>query len=83
MKRITQRDIADRLKVGKPWLSELLAGKRRPGPKTAMRLERMTGINVRIWLYGKSSEIRSEIETFFQKKINFCRGAVSKKEEQP
>lgn len=47
-----------------------------------MRLERMTGINTRIWLYGKSSEIRSEIESFFKKKINFGRGNV-KKESKP
>jgi transcriptional regulator with XRE-family HTH domain len=82
MKRITQRTIAERLKLGRPYLSEMLAGKRRPSPKVAMRLERMTGINTRIWLYGKCSEIRSEIENFFKKKINFGRGNIPRKEKQ-
>ena len=78
MKKITQKTVADRLRISSGLFSMYLAGKRRPGPETAMRLERATGINARVWLYGSASEIISDLERFFGKKINFRRGRPSR-----
>lgn len=77
MERISQRAVAQKLGLGRPYLSEMLAGKRRPSPQAAIRLERVTGIDIRVWLYGKRREIRSQLERFLGQKINFGRGRIA------
>lgn len=82
-RKITQKAIAKKLRLGESAISEMLSGKYRVSSKTALRLERKTGINIRVWLNGSKTEIRSELESFFGGKINFSVGRPKKLQEQP
>jgi transcriptional regulator with XRE-family HTH domain len=46
-----QNSIAVRAVISEQFLSNILAGKRRPSPEIAARLEKATGINRLAWLY--------------------------------
>jgi addiction module HigA family antidote len=48
--RITQRDFARRLGVSYPRLNEVLHGRRGVTPDTALRLERVLGMEAQFWL---------------------------------
>ena len=47
---ITQRDFARRLRVSYPRLNELIHGRRGMTPDTALRLERLLGVEAQFWL---------------------------------
>jgi len=78
---ITQRELAKVLGVNRSNLSELLNGKKRFGKNKSARLEEITGIRLRTWLFGKPEEIRQELEKVYGR-INFKRGRLSKNEEK-
>jgi len=47
---VTQRDLATRLGVSYPRINELIHGKRGMTPDTALRLERLFGMEAQFWL---------------------------------
>ena len=47
---MTQRDLAARLGVSYPRINELIHGKRGVTPDTALRLERLFGMEAQFWL---------------------------------
>lgn len=47
--RLKQYELADLLGMHFTTLSQVLAGKRRPGLDTALRIERLTGVPVESW----------------------------------
>lgn len=47
--RLKQYELADLLEMHETTLSQMLAGKRRPGLATALRIEDVTGIPVSAW----------------------------------
>lgn len=62
-KFITQARLAAILGVKKPFLSNLLAGRgTRPSAKRAAQLEKITGIDLRCWLFGTGAELRQKLE---------------------
>jgi len=78
---IAQRELAKVLGVNRSNLSELLSGKKRFGKNNSARLEKITGIELRTWLFGKPEEIRCELEKVYGR-INFKRGRLPKNEEK-
>ncbi len=48
--KITQSDLADKLGVSYPRVNELIHGKRGITPDTALRLEKLFGIEAQFWL---------------------------------
>jgi plasmid maintenance system antidote protein VapI len=64
IKRTTQKEIAKAANIGQDFLSHIVRGRRRCPPKVAVRLENITGINRKIWVWGTSTEIRSAVENF-------------------
>lgn len=60
--RLKQFELADLLRMHFTTLSQVLAGKRRPGLDTALRIEELTGIPVSSWSErrrGKSAHTRT------------------------
>lgn len=49
-KRLTQKAVAKRLGVSYPRLNEIIHGKRGVTPDTALRLERVFGMEAQFWL---------------------------------
>jgi len=47
---LTQTELADRLGVSYPRVNELVHGKRNMTPDTALRLERLLGVEAQFWL---------------------------------
>ena len=47
---LTQTELADRLGVSYPRVNELVHGKRDMTPDTALRLERLFGVEAQVWL---------------------------------
>jgi antitoxin HigA-1 len=47
---LTQTELADRLGVSYPRVNELVHGKRDMTPDTALRLERLLGVDAQFWL---------------------------------
>lgn len=47
--RMTQQEAAKLLRFHETFLSQILRGRRRPGLKNAIRIERVTGIPVTAW----------------------------------
>ena len=47
---LTQTELADRLSVSYPRVNELVRGKRDMTPDTALRLERLLGVDAQFWL---------------------------------
>lgn len=46
---LTQRELAKRLKVSYPRINELIQGRRGMTPDTALRLERLLGVEAGFW----------------------------------
>ncbi len=46
---LTQRDLARRLGISEPALSQYMTGNRRPPLETALKIEQETGIPMRAW----------------------------------
>jgi plasmid maintenance system antidote protein VapI len=63
-KRTTQKEIAKAANIGQDFLSHIVRGRRRCPPTVAVRLENITGIDRKVWVWGTSKEIRSAIEQF-------------------
>lgn len=81
MKRtITQKELAGILGVKRSNLSEMLSGKLGLGRDRSARLEQITGIGIRTWLFGTPDEIKRELEKVYGK-INFKRGRLPKQRE--
>jgi antitoxin HigA-1 len=47
---MTQRELAQRLRVSYPRLNELIHGRRSITPDTALRLEQLLGVEAQFWL---------------------------------
>jgi addiction module HigA family antidote len=47
---LTQRELAQRLRVSYPRLNDLIHGRRGMTPDTALRLERLLGVEAQFWL---------------------------------
>src|SRR5579862_6758574 len=47
---LTQRELARRLRISYPRLNELIHGRRGMTPDTALRLERLLGVEAQFWL---------------------------------
>src|ERR1700733_14870262 len=47
---LTQRELARELKISYPRLNELIHGRRGMTPDTALRLERLLGVEAQFWL---------------------------------
>ena len=47
---MTQRELARRLRISYPRLNELIHGRRGMTPDTALRLERLLGVEAQFWL---------------------------------
>jgi addiction module HigA family antidote len=47
---LTQRELAQRLRVSYPRLNELIHGRRGVTPDTVLRLERLLGVEAQFWL---------------------------------
>jgi addiction module HigA family antidote len=47
---LTQRELASRLEVSYPRVSEIVHGRRGVTPDTALRLERLLGVEAEFWL---------------------------------
>lgn len=48
--QMSQRELADRLGVSYPRINELIRGRRGMTPDTALRLERLLGMEAQFWL---------------------------------
>lgn len=48
--RMSQRELAGRLRISYPRLNELIHGRRGMTPDTALRLEQLLGIEAQFWL---------------------------------
>lgn len=47
---LTQRELSRRLKISYPRMNELIHGRRGMTPDTALRLERLLGVEAQFWL---------------------------------
>jgi len=61
METTTMTSIAERLGVSRGFLSNVFAGRRRPSPARATEWERITGINIHVWLFASGDEIRRRL----------------------
>ena len=59
--KLTQKQLAKAIGKSQQFISLVLSGKRRPHYKTAIALERFTGISQKMWLEGSPDEIRAAI----------------------
>ena len=50
---ITQKDLADRLRITPTHVNEVVHGKRGITPETALRLERLFGMSAHRWIYAQ------------------------------
>jgi transcriptional regulator with XRE-family HTH domain len=80
MKITTQKSLSERLGIDPALFSKMLKGKKRLTASKAARVEHITGIGIRIWLFGKPEEIRRELERVYGR-INFKRGRLPGKRE--
>lgn len=80
MKRIKQTDIANELGIAASFFCHIINGQRRPSPQKAIELEKKSGIERMIWLYGKHHDLRRELEKKYGKIINFSKGRPRKSE---
>ena len=55
---LTQAELAERIGVSYPRVNELVHGKRAMTPDTALRLERLLGVEAQFWL---NSQLRWEL----------------------
>ena len=61
--KITQKYIANALKVSTAYVSNVVNTKTRPSWKRAKQLARVTGTNPVLWLDGTKDEIKSALDT--------------------
>jgi transcriptional regulator with XRE-family HTH domain len=80
MKTIIQKELSSRLQLDPPFFNKILSGKKKPTAPVAARLEQLTGIGIRTWLFGKPEEIKRELEKIYGK-INFKRGRLPGKKQ--
>ena len=59
-----QIDIARRAGIHALHLNAVLAGRRNPSPRLALRLEQATGIDRQIWVFGTPDERRAAWKKF-------------------
>lgn len=65
MKTITQKKLAQLLDVDPSFLCKMLRGDRRPSPHMAAKLEQITGIGIRVWLYEGNIAITDSLEKIY------------------
>jgi addiction module HigA family antidote len=86
---LTQTELADRLGVSYPRVNELVHGKRDMTPDTALRLERLLGVEAQFWLnlqlawdlyQAKHSAAAKEIVKIqpLKRRVRLNSGAVSR-----
>lgn len=51
--------------INRKHMDHILAGRRRPSSGLALRLEQITGIDRRVWVWGTTDEMREQLEYFF------------------
>lgn len=68
--KITQRKLAEVLKLNRSSLCNILHGRRRPSLAKAVALEKISGIPRLLWLFGDKVQLRREIKTLYGE-INF------------
>ncbi|MCP3887515.1 MAG: helix-turn-helix domain-containing protein [Desulfobulbaceae bacterium] len=70
-KHITQKEIAQLAHIQPDFLSHIVRGRRRCPPAVAVRLEEVTGIERKLWVWGDPKDIRQELENYlYSKPIN-------------
>lgn len=86
---LTQTELADRLGVSYPRVNELVHGKRDMTPDTALRLERLLGVEAQFWLnlqlawdlyHAKHSATAKEIAKIqpLKRRVRLAAGAVAR-----
>ena len=80
MKKITQKELSNRLGLDPSFLCKVLKGLKHPSPDKSAHLEMVSGIGIRTWLFGKPAEMKKELERVYGK-INFKRGRLPGKRE--
>ena len=69
---MTQKEIAKKLGCSQQFISAVLHGRKRPSPRMAARLERITGVPLRVWLLGTPKQRQRGWEKFqrqYQRKM--------------
>ena len=63
-KNITQKEIAQLALIKPDFLSHIIRGRRRCPPSVAVRLEEVTGIERKTWVWGEPKEIRQAVDNY-------------------
>ena len=63
-KKITQKEIAKLALIKPDFFSHIIRGRRRCPPLVAVRLEEVTGIERKTWVWGEPKEIRQAVEDY-------------------
>lgn len=72
--------VSNKLGIKKSALSAMLSGRVFPGKSRGLELEKLSGIDLRLWLYGPASVLRAALEDKFGT-ITDGRGAKTKEGE--
>ena len=62
MKHGTQKMLANRLDISTSYLNDIIRGRAKCPPTLALRLERTTGIDRTIWVWGSVDEIKTSLD---------------------
>lgn len=62
MKHGSQKLIANNLEISPSYLNDIIKGRAKCPPALALRLERTTGINRAIWVWGSVDEIKTALD---------------------
>jgi plasmid maintenance system antidote protein VapI len=63
-KQITQKEIAKSALIKPDFLSHIIRGRRRCPPSVAVRLEEVTGIERKTWVWGEPKDIRQAVDNY-------------------
>lgn len=61
---MTQKELARKLGCSQQFISAIVRGEKRPSPKMAARLERITKVPLRVWLLGTVKQRKTGWEKF-------------------
>jgi plasmid maintenance system antidote protein VapI len=72
MKKVTQRSTAEKIGIKGYFLNHILNSRRPCPPPLALKLEKVTGIDRTVWVWGTKEEKRTAWEAFLQSRNVRC-----------
>jgi len=63
MKKLTQRELAGKSHISEAYMSQILAGNRRPRWPVAKRIAQAANTPVELWMEGSPDEMREALDS--------------------